>query len=70
VVYSTNAAESLNYSLRQVIKGHGAFPHDYAIRKLVSLRLRNVAKKWTMPIRVWKAALNRFIILHGDRMPV
>ncbi len=70
VVYTTNAVESLNYSLRQVIKGRGAFPHDDAIKKLLYLGLRNVAKKWTMPIRDWKAALNQFIILFGDRVPV
>jgi putative transposase len=70
VVYTTNAIESLNYSLRKVIKGRGAFPHDDAIRKLLYLGLRNVAKKWTMPIRDWKAALNQFIILYGDRVPV
>ena len=70
VVYTTNAIESLNYSLRKVIKGRGAFPHDDAIRKLLYLGLRNVAKKWTMPIRDWKAALNQFIILYDDRVPV
>ena len=70
VVYTTKAVESLNYSLRKVIKGRGAFPHDDAIRKLLYLGLRNVAKKWTMPIRDWKTALNQFIILYGDRVPV
>lgn len=70
VVYTTNAIESLNYSLRKVIKGRGAFPHDDAIRKLLYLGLKNVSKKWTMPIRDWKAALNQFIILYGDRVPV
>lgn len=70
VVYTTNAIESLNYSLRKVIKGRGAFPHDDAIRKLLYLGLRNVSKKWTMPIHDWKAALNQFIILYGDRVPV
>ena len=70
VIYTTNAIESLNYSLRKVIKGRGAFPHDESIRKLLYLGLRNVAKKWTMPVRDWKAALNQFIILYGDRVPV
>lgn len=70
VIYTTNAIESLNYSLRKVIKGRGAFPHDEAIRKLLYLGLRNVSKKWTMPIRDWKAALNQFIILYGDRVLV
>ena len=70
VVYTTNAIESLNYSLRKIIKGRGAFPHDDAIKKLLYLGLRNASKKWTMPIRDWKAALNQFIILFGDRVPV
>ena len=70
VVYTTNAIESLNYSMRKVIKGRGAFPHDDAIRKLLYLGLRNVSKKWTMPIRDWKPALNQFIILFEDRVPV
>ena len=70
VVYTTNAIESLNYSLCKVIKGRGAFPHDEAIRKLLYLGLRNEAKKWAMPVRDGKAALNQFIILYGDRVPV
>jgi hypothetical protein len=52
------------------IHRRGAFPHDDAIGKLLYLGLRNVSKKWTMPIRDWKAALNQFIILFGDRVPV
>ncbi len=70
VVYTTNAIESLNYSLRKVIKGRGAFPHDDAIRKLLYLGFRNASRKWTLPIRDWKAALDQFIILFGDRVPV
>ncbi len=68
VIYTTNAIESLNYSLRKVIKGRGAFPNDEAIRKLLYLGLQNVAKKWTMPIRDWKAALNQFIIRFENRV--
>ena len=51
VIYTTNALESLNYSLRKVIKGSGAIPHDEAIRKLLYLGLRNVSKMWTMSFR-------------------
>ena len=69
-VYTTNAIESLNYSLRRVIKGCGAFPSDEAARKLLYLGLRQVSQKWTKPIRDWKSALNQFIILYGDRVPV
>lgn len=68
VIYTTNAIESLNMSLRKVTKNRGSFPNDEAMFKLLYLALNNIAKKWTMPIRDWKAALNRFSILFGDRM--
>lgn len=69
VIYTTNAIESLNYSLRKVLKNRGAFPSDDAVYKILYLGLRNVAKKWTRPIQNWAAALNQFVILFGDRMP-
>jgi len=69
VIYTTNAIESLNMSLRKVTKNRGSFPNDAAMFKLLYLALNNIAKKWTMPIRDWKAALNRFSILFEDRMP-
>jgi putative transposase len=68
-IYTTNAIESLNMSLRKIIKTRGSFPHPEAALKLLYLALRNAAKKWTMPIANWKAALNRFSILWPERMP-
>jgi transposase-like protein len=70
VIYTTNAIESLNYSLRKVLKGRGAFPNDESIVKLLYMGLQHVAKKWTQPIPEWKAALNQFVILFGERVPV
>ncbi len=70
VVYTTNAVESLNYSLRRIVKDKGAFPNDEAIFKLLWLGLREASKKWKRPIRDWKAALNQFVILYGDRVPM
>ncbi len=70
VVYTTNAIESLNYSLRKVRKNRGAFPNDESIMKLMFMALQNVAKQWTMPIRDWRSALNQFVILLGERVPV
>jgi transposase-like protein len=70
VIYTTNAIESLNYSLRKLLKTRGAFPNDEAIIKIIYLAINRVAKRWTMPIRDWRAALNQFVILFGDRVPV
>ena len=63
------AIESVNMSLRKITKNRGAFPSDDALLKLFNLALQNISQKWTMPIRDWKAALNRFIIQFDDRMP-
>lgn len=70
VIYTTNAIESLNYSLRRRLKTRGSFPNDDSILKILYLAINRVSKKWTMPIRNWKAALNQFVILFGDRVPV
>ena len=69
VIYTTNAIESVNMSLRKISKNRGSFPSDDAVLKLFYLALENISKKWTMPIRDWKAALNRFTIQFEDRMP-
>jgi putative transposase len=69
-IYTTNAIESLNMSLRKVTKNRGSFPNDDAMFKLLYLALKNIAKKWTMPIKHWKSALNQFSIIFEGRMPV
>ena len=71
VIYTTNAIESLNASLRKVTKNRAAFPDDDAIMKIMYLAIQKVAKKWTMPIRNWGLALNQFVILFGaDRVKI
>jgi putative transposase len=70
VIYTTNAIESVNMSLRRIIKHRGSFPTDESLIKLFYLALMNISKKWTMPIRDWKPALNRFTIQFEDRMPL
>ena len=69
VIYTTNAIESLNMSLRKVIKTRSSFPNEDAVFKLLYLALQNIQKKWTMPIHDWGRALNAFVIVLGDRMP-
>jgi putative transposase len=69
VIYTTNAIESLNASLRKVTTTHRIFPSDEAVYKVVYLALQNIMKKWTMPIHNWKAALNYFSIAFAERFP-
>ncbi|MGZ8913826.1 MAG: IS256 family transposase [Methylobacter sp.] len=69
LIYTTNAIESVNMSLRKITKNRGSFPSEEALSKLFYLALMNISKKWTMPLHDWKAALNRFSIQFDDRMP-
>jgi putative transposase len=68
VMYTTNAVESLNMTLRKVIKTRGSFPNEEAALKLLYLGLQNVAKNWGS-VQGWREALNRFQILWPDRLP-
>lgn len=61
-IYTTNAIESLNSVIRKSIKTRKLFPNDAAALKVIYLATDAASKKWTMPIRHWKAALNRFMI--------
>jgi putative transposase len=69
VIYTTNAIESVNMTLRKVTRNHWILPSDEAVYKVVYLAIHNIAKKWPMPIRDWKPALNRFAIDFGDVFP-
>lgn len=68
VIYTTNAIESINMSMRKVIKNKRVFPSDEAVLKQLYLALKNISKKWTMPIHDWKTAMNRFMIMFEERL--
>jgi putative transposase len=68
VIYTTNAVESLNMTLRKVTKTRGSFPNEEAAVKLLYLAIRNAARNWSF-VQGWREALNRFQILWPDRMP-
>src|SRR3984893_16637838 len=67
-IYTTNAIESLNMSLRKAIKTRGAFPSEDAALKVMYLALRNLAARWKH-IQGWREALNRFVLLWEARFP-
>ena len=68
VIYTTNAIESLNSVIRKSVKTRKLFPSDDAALKVIYLAIEAASKKWTMPIRDWKAALNRFIIEFEEQL--
>jgi len=67
-IYTTNAIESLNSVIRKAIKKRKLFPTDDSAKKVVYLAIMDASKKWTMPIRNWKSALNRFMIEFEERL--
>ena len=69
VIYTTNIIESLNRTLRKSVKNRGHFPTEDAVMKVLYLAIKGVSKKWTMPIRDWKSALNQFSIRFAERFP-
>lgn len=68
-IYTTNAIESLNHTLRKTLKTKGVLPNDDAVYKLLYLSILRASQKWTMPIRDWASALNQFAIKFEDRFP-
>jgi putative transposase len=66
MIYTTNAVEALNRSLRKIIKTRGSFPTDEAAMKLLYLAIKNAGVHWRRPI-AWTAAMSQFAIQFGDR---
>lgn len=70
VVYTTNAIESLNMSLRKLTRNRRIFPNDEAAFKAMYLAINEASRNWKM-IHHWKPALQTFQIMFGeDRMPL
>jgi len=69
-IYTTNAIESLNSTIRKVTKNRNSFPTDEAAIKLVYMALKNIMKKWTMPIRNWSRAIHQFSIRFEGRVVI
>jgi transposase-like protein len=65
-----NVSTLFNYpeDIRKAIKKRKLFPHDDSAKKVIYLAIEQASKKWTMPIRNWKTALNRFMIEFEDRL--
>lgn len=68
IIYTTNAIESLNSVIRKAIKNRRIFPNDNSAFKVIYLAVVNASKKWSMPLRNWKPAVNRFLIEYEGRL--
>lgn len=68
IIYTTNAIESLNASVRKAVRNKGHFPSDQAAAKLIWLALRNITENWKNPPISWHAAKAQLAIQFGDRL--
>jgi putative transposase len=69
VIYTTNAIESLQASLRKVTRNRAAFPNPESVRKILYLAIERISKRWKRPIKDWVAALNHFTMVFEGRIP-
>ncbi|WP_437920655.1 IS256 family transposase [Sphingobacterium sp. LRF_L2] len=67
-IYTTNAIEAMHRQIRKITKTKGAFTSDQALLKLVYLTIKDISKKWTMPIRNWGLTMQQLHIKFGDRI--
>lgn len=67
IIYTTNAIESLNSVIRKSIKNRKIFPNDNSAFKIIYLAIEQASRKWSMPIRNWKPAMNRFALEYDGR---
>jgi putative transposase len=68
-IYTTNAIESINSVIRKFTRNRKQYPNADSALKLLYLAIHEASKRWTMPIRGWKAALNHFAIVFENRLP-
>ena len=68
--FTRRAGGLVNMTLRKVLRNHRSFPTYESAMKVIFMAMNNISKKWTMPIRDWKRALNRFAIEFEGRFPM
>ena len=69
-IYTTNAVESVNMTLRKASKNRRIFPTDDSVLKVMYLATQRISKKWTMPVRNWGMAMSWFAIEFEGRIPL
>lgn len=67
IIYTTNAVESYHRMVRKFTKSKEIFPTDDSIRKIIYMSVKEISKKWTMPVRDWGLAYSQLAIFFEDR---
>jgi transposase-like protein len=67
LIYTTNAVEGFHRMLRKFTKTKTNFPTDDSLKKSIYLSIKEIAKKWTQPIRNWGVIIGQFMMFYDDR---
>lgn len=70
IMYTTNAIEALHRQFRKVTKSRAIFPSNEALFKMLYLSVKDISKKWTLPIKNWRSILSHLSIAFEDRMNI
>lgn len=68
MIYTTNIVEGLHRQIRKVTKTKGSFTSQQALEKLIYLTIRNITKKWTMPVQNWSLIIGQLDIFFEGRL--
>jgi len=60
LIYTTNAVKAVHRQLRKVTKNKGVFPADQSLIKMLFLAIRDISKKWTIPLRACLESQKKF----------
>ncbi len=67
-IYTTNPIEGMHRQIRKITKSKGAFSSEQALMKLMFLIIKDISKKWTMPVHNWGLTIFQLYIKFGDRL--
>ncbi|WP_443020436.1 transposase [Sphingobacterium sp. SYP-B4668] len=67
-IYTTNPIEGMHRQVRKITKTKGAFSSEQALMKLMFLIIKDISKKWTMPMHNWGLTISQLYIKFGDRL--
>lgn len=68
MIYTTNAVEGLHRQIRKVTKTKGSFTSQAALEKLIYLAIKNISKKWLMPVPNWSLIIGQLDIFFENRL--
>ena len=68
IIYTTNAVEGFHRMLRKLTKTKTNFPTDGSLKKSICLPVKEISKKWTMPIKNWGVVIGQMMIYHEERI--